>query len=508
MIESEKVTKAKFNFLKKYYDETWDDAEHTLHVGVFKSERDSLAKAYAQATQYLVQRMTRTLAITQTSVILDIGCGTGRTLIDLCMQFGCSGVGIDLSDEQIRDAQQYARAVNAQRIQKGLSRIKVKYLCASGSDLNTVFKKDEQFTHVISQDALFLVADRESLFRNIQRLLVPGGVFAAVDFLSESTEENRTTEEQELVYRLVNWNENISFASYKNILQSVGLDSVQSELRNKDMILTYSKLAKKMEKYIQKGDATYAELRDRYLSIVSSVKQGKMAWGFFCAQKQKRKTVLLAGTKAKSIGRFLGEYLYSKGWDVWLYSRSAQKVEKPYWHERACDISKEKHVRTLLKEIHDLDLVVMLADADGHGSLEELSGEHIANTIKAKLTGSVILNAAVLKRYVQRKNPIQIVWCAGKPTKKAKNLILYSLVNSGLAAYVNELNDHYRDVCAAYYVPMGVVSPSTLGDEFIRKNGSAFKQIAVHPRVIAETVQKIIDKKVEPGMVNEIQNLL
>lgn len=508
MIESEKVTKAKFNFLKKYYDETWDDVDHTLHVGVFKSERDSLAKAYAQATQYLVQHMIHTLPITQSSVILDIGCGTGRTLIDLCVQFGCSGVGIDLSDEQIRDAQQYARAVNARRIQKGLSRIKIKYMCASGSDLSGVFKKDEQCTHIISQDALFLVADRQSLFRNIQRLLVPGGVFTAVDFLSESTEENRTTEEQELVYGLVNWNESISFVSYKNILQSVGLSSVQAELRNEDMILTYSKLAKKMEKYIQKGDATYAELRDRYLSIVSSVKQGKMAWGFFVAQKPKRKTVLLAGTKEKSIGRFLGDYLHGKGWDVWLYSRSARRVEKSYWHERACDISDAKSVENMLSEINDIDLLVMLADADGHGSLEELSGEHIANTIKAKLTGSVILNAAVLKRYVQRKNPIQIVWCAGKPTKKPKNLILYSLVNSGLAAYANELNDHYRDVCAAYYVPMGVVSPSTLGDEFIRKNGSAFKKIAAHPRVVIEAVQKIIDKKVEPGMVNEIQNLL
>lgn len=285
MSEHEKNTREKFNYLKKYYDETWDEKSHTLHVGLFNDNNDSLENSYKQATEYLLQNASAIVPITQKSVVLDIGCGTGRTILDICLKFGCRGVGVDISDEQIKDAEIYLENLNTEREQKGLLKINVEFVRASGSDLDKTFEKDQQFTHIISQDAILLITNKKSLFQNVYRLLTPGGVFALADFLSESKAEERTESEEKLVYKLVNWNEGLSFNAYEEILKMIGLMIVKSERRDKDMIRTYEKLAQKMQDHVSKGDKTYLELKQRYESIVSSVKDGKMGWGLFFTQK-------------------------------------------------------------------------------------------------------------------------------------------------------------------------------------------------------------------------------
>jgi ubiquinone/menaquinone biosynthesis C-methylase UbiE len=274
IISTEEMTREKFNALKRYYDKTWDAADHTLHVGLFRDEGDSLAQAYAQATNYLIKGAVALAPITKHSVILDVGCGTGKTLMDLCKKFGCRGVGIDISDEQIKEAE--ARSI-------GLS---TRFIRASGSDLSQVFAEDGQFTHVISQDAIFLVADKQTLFRDIARLLVPGGVFAVADFLSEDCPQERSTSEEQLVYQLVNWTNALSFETYRKALETVGLVVVRTERRDADMIQTYERLTREMAPYTVSGDTTYAELQARYESIAAMVCAGKMGWGFFFAQKQ------------------------------------------------------------------------------------------------------------------------------------------------------------------------------------------------------------------------------
>lgn len=304
MSNHEKITRDKFNYLKKYYDETWDEDQHTLHVGIFNSKRDSLGKSYDQATNYLIKNISAIVPITKNSTILDVGCGTGRTLIEICSKYNCYGVGIDLSDEQIKDAKLHLQKINKNRFLKKLSRINARFIRTSGSNLEKSLKKDQQFTHIISQDAIFLITNKQSFFKNIYRLLIPGGVFAVADFLSESGDRKITENEENLIYKLVNWNESLSFGAYQEILKVVGLTVIKTERKNDDMIQTYEKLAQKINQYISRDDKTFIELKERYESIVSAVKNGKISWGFFFAQKPPKRVALLARTKPKSIGRF------------------------------------------------------------------------------------------------------------------------------------------------------------------------------------------------------------
>lgn len=220
------------------------------------------------------------------------------------------------------------------------------------------------------------------------------------------------------------------------------------------------------------------------------------------------KTALITGTKEKSIGRFVADFLHKNGWEIWLYSRHAQKVDKPHWHERKCDISSEKSIAELMEEIQDIDLVMMLADTGGHGLLENLSETKVKDCIDSKLVGSVLLNKSIFNKFSKRSTPIKIIWCAGKPSGKSKDLILYSMVNSGLASYVDALNNHYQSVFEAYYLPTGLISPSTLGDDYIQKTGPELQKIAESPQVIVDKVKQIIDNKIERGMIDVAKQIL
>ncbi|KKQ80594.1 MAG: Methyltransferase type 11 [Parcubacteria group bacterium GW2011_GWC2_38_7] len=508
MANNEQVTRKKFNFLKKYYDETWDKTGHTLHVGIFKDKADSLNQAYQNATDHLIKNINETLPINKDSVILDLGCGTGRTIIEICEKYSCAGVGIDISDEQIKDAKQFLKQLNSQRQKKNQTKLQVKFICASVSDLEKVFQKDGIFTHVISQDALLLAVKKISVFKNVFRLLKSNGVLAIADFLSESKKAVISKKEEQLVYKLVNWQEAFSYELYQQVISDVGLKMIKKERRDSDMAKTYSKLATKMIKYEKGGDATYIDLKNRYNQIVISVKVKKMGWGFFLAQKPPEKVALIAGTKSKSIGRYLGEQLQKQGYTVWLYGRHAQKIDKPGWHERKCNITNEKSISILLNEISKIDLVMMLADGgDGHRELSELSEEGIRGCVDAKLTGSLLLNKALINKYSDQENKIKLVWCAGKAGKKSKELIVYSMMNAGLEAYIVNLNEHYSDILEAYYLPTGLISPSTIGDAYIKKHNLK-KGIATHPQKIVAEVYKIVKGQYKPGMCKQSHQII
>jgi len=212
-----------------------------------------------------------------------------------------------------------------------------------------------------------------------------------------------------------------------------------------------------------------------------------------------KKTILLAGTKPKSIGRFLGQALHKQGWDVWLYSRHTDHVEKNNWHERRCDISNECDVQRLLAEIPRIDVSVFLADADAHGELEKLSEDVIKGSITSKLISSVILSKQLLAKQFDGKK-VKMIWCAGKVSEKPKDIILYGMINAGLASYVTELNRHYVECVEAYYLPIGVVSSTTLGDGYIAANPELAK-IAETPEQILKRIEKIIADKEPVGMV-------
>src|SRR3989344_1128686 len=216
---------------------------------------------------------------------------------------------------------------------------------------------------------------------------------------------------------------------------------------------------------------------------------------------ESKKIALIAGSNEKSIGRLIAEKLQNEGYSIWIYGRNAKKKDNNNWHERACDLTDNICLDRLFIEIKDIpDIIIFSADSGtGHGNLEDLQNEDVNKFIGSKIIGSLNLVKKVITNKPKKK--IVAIWLAGKSSNKPKNLILFSLINSALNSLVAELNIYYKNIIRAYYLETPLISPSTLGDEYILKYGINLG-LARKPEIISEKVIKIINEKTQPGIIS------
>jgi ubiquinone/menaquinone biosynthesis C-methylase UbiE len=104
--------------------------------------------------------------------VLDLGCGTGKLLFRLARTYPeLTGVGLDLSPEMIRQAQQ------ANQVQPWRDR--VSFLEGNATQLPFA---DQQFTAVFSSISFLHYPDPEAVFQEVARVLQPGGKFYWADY--------------------------------------------------------------------------------------------------------------------------------------------------------------------------------------------------------------------------------------------------------------------------------------------------------------------------------------
>lgn len=107
------------------------------------------------------------------ATVLDIGCGSGGITLHLAEKYGPRHViGFDVELPPIEKA----RARCGERAMSG----RVTFVQGPPGALPFA---DESFDVVFSKDAFIHVADKDAIFAEVARLLKPGGVFAASDWL-------------------------------------------------------------------------------------------------------------------------------------------------------------------------------------------------------------------------------------------------------------------------------------------------------------------------------------
>ena len=110
--------------------------------------------------------------MTAAASVLDVGSGIGGPARYLAETFGCRVTGVDLSEPFV-DAARYLTARTGQSE-------RVTFQTASALDLPF---DDGRFDIVLLQHVAMNIADRTQLYREIRRVLTPGGKFASFDIV-------------------------------------------------------------------------------------------------------------------------------------------------------------------------------------------------------------------------------------------------------------------------------------------------------------------------------------
>lgn len=110
----------------------------------------------------------------QGQVILDLGCGTGRDAYLIARLAGPTGkvIGIDMTPEQLQVAGKYAEG---QTKAWGLPRTSLDFRLGYLENLAAAGVEDASIDIVVSNCVLNLAVDKEAAFREIFRVLKPGG---------------------------------------------------------------------------------------------------------------------------------------------------------------------------------------------------------------------------------------------------------------------------------------------------------------------------------------------
>ncbi len=153
-----------YSLATDFYEFGWGRSFHFAARRKRESHTDSLRRHE--------QRLGLQLGLAAGMRVADFGCGVGGPMREIARTFGCQITGLNINQYQIGKCDQYNEDA-------GLSGL-CQTLC---TDFLDVPLPDSSFDAAYAIEATCHAPDRRSVFREINRLLKPGGLFASYEWV-------------------------------------------------------------------------------------------------------------------------------------------------------------------------------------------------------------------------------------------------------------------------------------------------------------------------------------
>lgn len=142
----------------------WLDETLSYSCGYFKNEDDSLYDAQMNKIHYILKKLN----LEEGQTLLDVGCGWGYLLIEAAKLYKVKGLGITLSEEQYKKANERIKTLGIEDL------VEVKLM-----DYRDLKKSGLEFDRVVSVGMAEHVGHNNLplYFENIQAVLKKGGLF-------------------------------------------------------------------------------------------------------------------------------------------------------------------------------------------------------------------------------------------------------------------------------------------------------------------------------------------
>ena len=153
------------------YDRFYQDFDSPLMQRIRHEAYGDDIGQYSWVTKQDLESDVARLGLTAVSRILDLGCGPGGPFAFVVGLTGCQGTGIDMSLPAIEAARKRGESLGLEA-----------RLNFQQADLNQPLAfPNSSFDAAMSFDVVLHVRDRSALFREIRRVLIPGGQFLFTD---------------------------------------------------------------------------------------------------------------------------------------------------------------------------------------------------------------------------------------------------------------------------------------------------------------------------------------
>ncbi|MBS0625140.1 MAG: methyltransferase domain-containing protein [Verrucomicrobia bacterium] len=180
-----------------------------------------LSVSIIENQKLIEKRMSQDLRLKKGSKVLDIGCGRGRVAANMSSMTGAEVTGINLDPDQLASAKMFASV-------KGLP---CNFRQGDVNDIPLPFA-DNSLDAVYQIQVFSLSRDLEKLFRDIHRVLKPGGRLACLDWMSLDAYNPKDPHHASLMRRikpLIGAIGTHSVAEYVEKLERAGFDVVVNE---------------------------------------------------------------------------------------------------------------------------------------------------------------------------------------------------------------------------------------------------------------------------------------